>query len=240
MQRQKVKEAGGLHIIGTERHESRRIDNQPRGRAGRQGDFGSSQFFISFEDDLMRLFISDRAKAVVERLGVSDEMPIEAKMLSKAVEGAQKKVEVKNFGVRKHVLQYDNVMNQQRSIIYAERSKVLHGEDIKEHILGMLEGLVDDAISLYVSSADYPEEWDLKGLEEYLHQVFLPVGSLHYEDIQALTLEKLKADIMAYGLKRYEQKRQKSLRNVCGNWNVLSFLKWLIEIGWTTSMPWTS
>ena len=203
---QKVKEAGGLHIIGTERHESRRIDNQLRGRSGRQGDVGSSQFFISFEDDLMRLFISDRAKAVVERLGVSDEMPIEAKMLSKAVEGAQKKVEVKNFGVRKHVLQYDNVMNQQRSIIYAERAKVLHGEDIKEHILGMLEGLVDDAISLYVSSADYPEEWDLKGLEEYLHQVFLPQGSLHYEDIQALTIDKLKEDIMAYGLKRYEEK----------------------------------
>lgn len=204
----RVKEAGGLHIIGTERHESRRIDNQLRGRSGRQGDVGSSQFFISFEDDLMRLFVSDRAKGVVERLGISDDMPIEAKMLSRAIENAQKKVEVKNFGIRKHVLQYDDVMNKQRSIIYAERGKVLHGEDIKEHILDMLEKVVDDAIDMHCSSADYPEEWDLKSLEEYLHQVFLPVGSLTYDDIESLTLEKLKSDIHSIGLERYEAKEK--------------------------------
>lgn len=204
----RVKEAGGLHIIGTERHESRRIDNQLRGRSGRQGDVGSSQFFISFEDDLMRLFVSDRAKGVVERLGISDDMPIEAKMLSRAIENAQKKVEVKNFGIRKHVLQYDDVMNKQRSIIYAERGKVLHGEDIKEHILDMLEKVVDDAIDMHCSSADYPEEWDLKSLEEYLHQVFLPVGSLTYDDIESLTLEKLKSDIHNIGLERYEAKEK--------------------------------
>lgn len=202
----KVKEAGGLHIIGTERHESRRIDNQLRGRAGRQGDVGSSQFFISFEDDLMRLFISDRAKSMVGRLGVSDDMPIEAKMLSRAVEGAQKKVEVKNFGTRKHVLQYDNVMNQQRSIIYAERAKVLHGEDIREHVVSMLEALIDEAVGNYASSSDYPEEWDLKGLEEYLHQIFLPMNALAYPDIQNLTLEKLRADILEIAMQRYADK----------------------------------
>ena len=204
----KVKEAGGLHIIGTERHEARRIDNQLRGRSGRQGDMGSSQFFISFEDDLMRLFISDRAKSVVERLGVSDDTPIEAKMLSRAVEGAQKKVEVKNFGIRKHVLQYDNVMNQQRSIIYAERAKVLHGENIKEHVLDMLESIVDNAISMYVSASEFPEEWDLKGLEELMHQIFLPEGALSYEKVEDLTLDQLKKDLMNHAMTRYEEKEK--------------------------------
>jgi len=204
----RVKNAGGLHIIGTERHESRRIDNQLRGRSGRQGDVGSSQFFISFEDDIMRLFVSDRAKGMVERLGISDDMPIEANMLTKAIENAQKKVEVKNFGIRKHVLQYDNVMNQQRSIIYAERSKVLHGEDIKEHILEMLNTLVDDAVASFCSSDDYPEEWDLKSLEDYLHQVFLPQGSLEYPEIEKLTMDQLKADIKKVALDRYEAKEK--------------------------------
>lgn len=204
----RVKSAGGLHIIGTERHESRRIDNQLRGRSGRQGDVGSSQFFISFEDELMRLFVSDRAKGVVDRLGISDEEPIEAKMLSNAIESAQKKVEVKNFGVRKHVLQYDNVMNQQRSIVYAERQKVLHGEDIKDHIVGMLETVVDNAINIYASSAEYPEEWDLHGLSEYLHQAFLPMDALKYDNIQALTLETLRADILKYAMDQYDAKEK--------------------------------
>jgi len=203
----KVKEAGGLHIIGTERHESRRIDNQLRGRSGRQGDVGSSQFFISLEDDLMRLFISERAKGVVERLGVNDEMPIEAKMLSRAVEGAQKKVEVKNFGIRKHVLQYDNVMNQQRTVVYGEREKVLHGEDIKEHIIDMMETIVDEAVQTYCSD-EYPEEWDLKGLGEFLHQIFLPSDALHYEDIQGLTVEQLREDLLGYANQRYQTKEE--------------------------------
>ncbi len=205
---EKVKAAGGLHIIGTERHESRRIDNQLRGRAGRQGDNGSSQFFISFEDDLMRLFVSERAKAVVDKLGIDDDMPIEAKMLSRAIEGAQKKVEVKNFGIRKHVLQYDNIMNQQRSIIYAERAKVLHGEDVKEHVLDMLNKTVDDAISNYTSQSDFAEEWNLHALEETLHPLFLPMGALTYEDIESLTKEKLREDITAVALKKYEDKEE--------------------------------
>ena len=204
----RVKNAGGLHIIGTERHESRRIDNQLRGRSGRQGDEGSSQFFISFEDDLMRLFVSDRAKDTVAKLGISDDMPIEAKMLSRAIEGAQKKVEVKNFGIRKHVLQYDDVMNKQRSIIYAERAKVLHGEDVKEHILDMLDKITEGAIDMHCSGNDYPEEWDLKSLEEYLHQVFLPLDSLEYPDIQSLTKEQLKSDIQKIALDKYEAKEK--------------------------------
>ncbi len=205
---EKVKEAGGLHIIGTERHESRRIDNQLRGRAGRQGDSGSSQFFISFEDDLMRLFVNDRAKGVVDKLGIDDDMPIEAKMLSRAIEGAQKKVEVKNFGIRKHVLQYDNIMNQQRSIIYAERAKVLHGEDVKEHVIDMLNQTVEEAIENYTSMSDYAEEWDLHALEETLHPLFLPTGTLIYPDIQSLTKDKLKEDILAIGLKKYADKEE--------------------------------
>ena len=131
---EKVKAAGGLHILGTERHESRRIDNQLRGRSGRQGDAGSSQFFISLEDDLMRLFGSERIQGVVDKLGMSDDDAIEASILSKSIEGAQKKVEGRNFSIRKHVLQYDDVMNRQREIIYSERRKVLQGEDLKEYI----------------------------------------------------------------------------------------------------------
>ncbi len=203
----KVKEAGGLHIIGTERHESRRIDNQLRGRSGRQGDEGSSQFFISFEDDLMRLFVSEKAKAFVDKLDI-DDIPIEAKMLTKAIENAQKKVEVKNFGIRKHVLQYDDVMNKQRSIIYEERTKVLHGENIKEDILSMVEKVIDYAINLHINKEDYPEEWDLKSLEEYLHQIFLPEGALTYSDIESLTIEQLTDDIRKYALDKYAEKEK--------------------------------
>ena len=204
----KVKDAGGLHIIGTERHESRRIDNQLRGRSGRQGDAGSSQFFISFDDDLMRLFVSDRVKGIVDKLGVNDDVPIEAKVISKAIESAQKKVETINFGTRKHVLQYDNIMNQQRSIIYAERSKVLHGEDIKDHILSMLDSIVDDSIEMHTSGSEFGEEWDLHGLEEQLHQIFLPQSSLKYDKIEDLTKEKLREDIIKIALNKYEEKEK--------------------------------
>ncbi len=204
---EKVKAAGGLHIIGTERHESRRIDNQLRGRSGRQGDEGSSQFFISFEDDLMRLFVSEKAKAFVDKLDI-DDIPIEAKMLTKAIENAQKKVEVKNFGIRKHVLQYDDVMNKQRSIIYEERTKVLHGENVKEDILSMVDKVIDYAIDLHINKEDYPEEWDLKSLEEYLHQIFMTEGALTYSDIESLTIEKLTDDIRKYALDKYAAKEK--------------------------------
>ncbi|QSX08003.1 preprotein translocase subunit SecA [Alkalibacter rhizosphaerae] len=167
-----VKALGGLHILGTERHESRRIDNQLRGRSGRQGDEGSSQFFISLEDELMRLFGSDRIIGLVDNLGLPDDMPIENKMLSKGIENAQKKVEGRNFDIRKHVLQYDNVMNKQREIIYAQRRTVLEGEDIHDQILKMVEGLIQESLTLYTGFSEHPEEWDLTGLTEHAKLLF--------------------------------------------------------------------
>ena len=167
-----VKELGGLHILGTERHESRRIDNQLRGRSGRQGDPGSSQFFISLEDELMRLFGSDRIMGLVDNLGLPEDMPIENKMLSKGIENAQKKVEGRNFDIRKHVLQYDNVMNKQREIIYSQRKKVLEGGDIHDQILKMYEGLIDESITIYTGFSEYFEEWDIAGLAEHCKTLF--------------------------------------------------------------------
>lgn len=169
---QRVRAAGGLHIIGTERHESRRIDNQLRGRAGRQGDPGSTQFYISFEDDLMRLFLSDRIKGMVEKLGMDDDIQIEAKLLTRSIEGAQKKVEGRNFGIRKHVLQYDDVMNRQREIIYNERQKVLRGENLKDHVWQMFEDVLDSIIDQYTGATDIVEDWNLKGIEDTLHLIF--------------------------------------------------------------------
>jgi len=142
-EREKVVAAGGLFIIGTERHESRRIDNQLRGRAGRQGDPGESRFYISLEDDLMRLFGSDRLMGMVEALGLEEDQPIEHKMLSNAIENAQKRVESRNFAIRKSVLEYDDVMNKQREVIYAQRRKVLNGENLKENIVKMMENIAD-------------------------------------------------------------------------------------------------
>lgn len=191
----KVKEAGGLHIIGTERHESRRIDNQLRGRAGRQGDPGSTQFYISFEDDLMRLFVSDRAKSIVESLGFDEEMQLENKLLTKSIENAQKKVEGRNFGIRKHVLQYDDVMNKQREIIYGQRNKVLHGENIRESVIAMVEKVIDRSIPMFTEGYKYPEEWDLDGLLNHFTPLFLPAGSIVFTDIENLTLEKVKTII---------------------------------------------
>lgn len=192
----KVKAVGGLHIIGTERHESRRIDNQLRGRAGRQGDPGSTQFYISFEDDLMRLFVGDRAKAMVETLGFDEEMQLENKMLTKSIENAQKKVEGRNFGIRKHVLQYDDVMNKQREIIYGQRNKVLHGEDLRDSVMNMIEKVLDRTIPIYTEGYKYPEEWNLDGLLEHLHPLFLPQGSVEFTDVESLTVETLKGTIL--------------------------------------------
>ena len=145
-----AKEAGGLKVIGTERHESRRIDNQLRGRAGRQGDPGVSQFFLSLDDDLMRIFGSDKVKSMVDALGLEEDEPIQAKMLTNAIENAQKNLESRNFDSRKHVLQYDEVMNEQRKIIYAQRQMVLDGEDISGTIKNMMESAIDSCL-LYTS-----------------------------------------------------------------------------------------
>lgn len=159
----KVVEAGGLFVLGTERHESRRIDNQLRGRSGRQGDPGASKFYLSLEDDLMRLFGSDRIKKMVDTLGLDEDEPIDAKMLSNAIESAQKKVESRNFEIRKNVLQYDEVMNEQRKVIYAQRKQVLDGENLRESIMNMLENAIQDIISRFCVS-DIPDEWDYTSL----------------------------------------------------------------------------
>ena len=204
----KVKEAGGLHIIGTERHESRRIDNQLRGRSGRQGDPGSSQFYISFDDDLMRLFSSDRVKDMVEKLGMDDDTPLEANILTKSIENAQKKVEGRNFGIRKHVLQYDDVMNRQREIIYTERGKVLHGDNVKDDIQNMIEKNIDEAIATYTANSEYGEEWDIHGLTDHLHQIFLPKDAYVVEDVEALTREQMKEDLLDIAHKLYQEKEE--------------------------------
>lgn len=201
-----VVELGGLHVIGTERHESRRIDNQLRGRSGRQGDMGSSRFYISLEDDLMKLFGSDKLLGLVETLGMEEDMPIEHNLLSKSIENAQKRVEARNFDIRKHVLQYDNVMNKQREVIYAQRRQVLMGEDIKDSTMDMLEEVISDAVTAYTVGSQYPEEWDIAGLLEYLQSVFLPKRAMKKEEIEGMDREELKETLMDKALKLYEAK----------------------------------
>ena len=159
-----VKELGGLKIIGTERHESRRIDNQLRGRSGRQGDPGESRFYISLEDDLMRLFGGEKTMKIIDTLGLDEDEPIEAKMLGKAIENAQKKVEGNNFATRKHLLEYDQVMNEQREIIYGERRRVLFGENLRDSIVGMMKDVINVAVEKHLSGSEYAEDWDMAAL----------------------------------------------------------------------------
>jgi preprotein translocase subunit SecA len=190
IERQKVIELGGLHIIGTERHESRRIDNQLRGRAGRQGDPGSSRFYISLEDDLMRLFGSDRIKGLISTLGMQEDQPIEHNLLSGQIEQAQKRVESNNFNIRKHVLQYDDVMNVQREVIYSQRRSVLEGEDLRGSIMDMVESLIDSALELYLGDTSFPEDWDLKGLISYLEKICITPGSINLDELDIHSLSK--------------------------------------------------
>jgi preprotein translocase subunit SecA len=189
-----VTDRGGLHILGTERHESRRIDNQLRGRSGRQGDPGSSRFFLSLEDDLMRIFGSDRIKGIMGRLGMDDGEPIEHRMVSSAIEKAQKRVEGHNFDIRKHLLEYDDVMNKQREVIYAQRRQILSGENLREDILEMAEELVEDLVAEYTGHK-VPEEWDLKGLDDAFYRQFgfRPVFKEEMDgELQEYLLEKVR------------------------------------------------
>ena len=176
LEHDKVVALGGLHILGTERHESRRIDNQLRGRAGRQGDPGSSQFFISLEDDLMRLFGGDRIEPLIGRLGMEENEPLAAGMLTKQIENAQKRIESRNFEIRKNVLQYDDVMNQQRDMIYAQRRQVLDGRDMQQSIAGMVEKLLDESIARHCVGE--PNEWDIDGLRDEVERLCVPVGAI--------------------------------------------------------------
>ena len=206
-EQQEVRELGGLCIIGTERHESRRIDNQLRGRAGRQGDPGITQFFISLEDDLMRLFGGERIQGLMNKMGMQEEA-IAAGMLSKTIEGAQKKVEGRNFEVRKYVLQYDNVMNKQREIIYDQRRKVLFGDDIKDYIMEMMEDLVRKIIEPITIASKYAEEWDIDMLNNNLKQLVPTFEGLSYtkEEQYDLTEEKLTQDALDSFHRLYEKK----------------------------------
>ncbi len=203
----KVVEAGGLHIIGTERHESRRIDNQLRGRSGRQGDPGSSRFYISLEDDLMRLFAGERIKSIIDGMNMPEDEPLEHALLTKTIEGAQKKVEGNNFSIRKHVLQYDDVMNKQREIMYGERRKVLEGENLKDHIQEMVRNLVVTNVDLYTRGEKYPEQWDFEGLETYLMKQFgFKQGMFIGMDIESLTKEDLIEKTMTKAEEAYKVK----------------------------------
>lgn len=208
--RQKVVELGGLAILGTERHESRRIDNQLRGRSGRQGDPGQTQFYLSLEDELIRLFGGERVQAIVTKLGLSEDDVIKAGMISKNIENAQKKVESRNFGIRKYVLQYDNVMNKQREVIYGERRRVLFGENLRPHIINMLKELINEVVDPVIIASAYPEEWELFRINEGLQGIYDKFPNLKYthEEIAELTEEKLKEDILNGFMSIYEEKEQ--------------------------------
>ncbi len=203
---EKVREAGGLFIIGTERHESRRIDNQLKGRAGRQGDVGESRFFLSVEDDLMRIFAGDKLEVLMKSLNVEEDMPIESKALTKIIEQSQKKVEGRNFSIRKNVLNYDDVMSTQREIIYKQRAQVLNGEDLHDSILKMMRELVKETVDSYLVDDEEKESWNLKGL--YMH--FMGWGFLDIlpEDVQV----KLMAEAQAQALK-LEKQSQVDVKN---------------------------
>ena len=168
----KVIQVGGLHVLGTERHEARRIDNQLRGRSGRQGDPGSSRFYLSLEDDLLRIFGSERISKIMDRLGIEEDQPIEHRLVSRAIEGAQRKVEAHNFEIRKHLLEYDNVMNKQREVIYSQRREVLGSEDLKETVMEMIEEEGEGLVDFYTDEKEHPEEWDLKPLQDAFYEQF--------------------------------------------------------------------
>jgi len=206
-----VIELAGLHILGTERHESRRIDNQLRGRSGRQGDPGTSRFYLSLEDDLLRIFGSDRISSIMERLGMEEGQPIEANLISKAIENAQKRVEAHNFDIRKHLLEYDDVMNKQREIIYSLRKKILTGHELYEIIQEMVEEKIDAAITTFTDPKSYPEDWDIEGLTENLTRLFgfrpkIGSGDLGKEQFESLNTEDLAGMIREQVQEAYEKR----------------------------------
>ncbi|MBE6102453.1 MAG: preprotein translocase subunit SecA [Selenomonas ruminantium] len=201
-----VEELGGLFIVGTERHESRRIDNQLRGRAGRQGDPGESRFFLSLEDDLLRLFAADRIAGMMDKLGMDEDEPIEHSLITRSVEHAQKKVEARNFDIRKHVLEYDDVMNQQREVIYGERRKILKGENLRENIMGMVKHIIKDEMNQYANEKLYPEEWTLDGLIEDAEKIYAPAGRLKKEELVELSRDELKETLEGLAEECYSQR----------------------------------
>jgi len=203
-----VVELGGLHVLGTERHESRRIDNQLRGRAGRQGDPGSSRFYVSLEDDLLRLFGSDKINGILDKLGVEEDQPVEHKLISNSIERAQQKVESRNFDIRKAILEYDDVLNKQREVIYGQRKTLLTTDELEEKIAGMLEQLLEDVMEMFISDDLHPDEWDLEGMIEYLHGIGL-ARDIEASDIEGKERTKIKEKITLSSLGSYQNKREK-------------------------------
>ena len=203
-----VPELGGLFIVGTERHESRRIDNQLRGRAGRQGDPGESRFYLSLEDDLLRLFGSDNIAHIMDRLGMGEDDPIEHKLITRSIENAQKKVEGRNFDMRKHVLEYDDVMNQQREVIYGERRKVLLGDNLREHIRGMLGGIIEAQVNQYANEKLYPEEWSLENLITDAEGIYAPKGRMKLEELEDMSRDELQDFLTQVAEESYTQREQ--------------------------------
>jgi preprotein translocase subunit SecA len=200
-EREKVVTAGGLHIMGTERHEARRIDNQLRGRSGRQGDPGASRFYLSLEDDLMRIFGSDRISGIMDKLGMEEDMPIENKIVSKAIENAQKRVEAHNFDIRKHLIEYDDVMNKQRTEIYSFRKEILQGENLKERILEMTDEVVEESLVIYCPEEKHVEEWDMKGLRDAVYGLFSIIP-----DVEPANLNSLRDSLAAEIRRAYDKK----------------------------------
>ena len=236
---------GGLHIIGTERHESRRIDNQLRGRAGRQGDPGSSQFFLSMQDDLMRLFGSERVSGLIEKMGLAEDEPIEAKMLTGQIENAQKRIEARNYEIRKNVLQYDDVMNEQRKEIYEQRKQVLEGRDMHETIVKMADKLIEEAVATYCGNGDDYTDWDLPGLTQYLERLCIRIGffKAHEEPFKTIDKDELIAklkqearDFYALREKGFELLRHRYR----ASWSASCCSPAWIAAGWITSTRWIS
>jgi preprotein translocase subunit SecA len=191
-EKEKVIQLGGLHVLGTERHEARRIDNQLRGRSGRQGDPGSSRFYLSLEDDLLRIFGSERISRIMDRLGIEEDQPIEHRLVTRAIENAQKKVEAHNFEIRKSLLEYDNVMNQQREVIYSQRRDVLTGEDMKDAMMEVIEEQAESLVDFYAGEKTHPEDWDLKGLRDAVYQQFSFRWKVPSKEEDGLNRERLK------------------------------------------------
>ena len=234
---QKVKDAGGLLIIGTERHESRRIDNQLRGRSGRQGDPGETKFYLSLEDDLMRLFGGERIQGMMESLGIDEDTPIENKILTSSIESAQTKVEARNFGIRKNVLQFDDVMNRQREIIYSQRNKVLNGESLKDNIRKMIQDTVENAVNTFLADGEVHDDWNLIGLKDYFLGVLPLDNELSFttqqltdvskDDIKELLLKKA-FEIYEAKEKQFGEKMMREIERVVLLKNV--DIKWMDHI----------
>ncbi|MGN0948069.1 MAG: preprotein translocase subunit SecA [Megasphaera sp.] len=201
-----VAELGGLMIIGTERHESRRIDNQLRGRAGRQGDPGTTQFFLSLEDDLMRIFGSDNISKFMDKLGMDEDEPITAKMITKSIEKAQKKVESHNFEIRKYVLEYDDVMNQQREVLYGQRRQVLTADSLRDTIMGMVDDIIREGLDKYADEKLYPEEWDFAGLLAQMQQYFVPKNATSVAELENLSRVEVQEKLKQIAVDLYDER----------------------------------